>query len=162
MKEIKLEKSSKSRREFVTKSGAAAGLAALAGLFSQGAQAQTMEINAMGPTPEQAQAFAQLPDRPVVMVNLTKFSRDGAGASDYAQYSEDVGKILASIGAEVIFRGECRMTFIGGTEWDAIALVRYPNSRALLQMTQSSEYQAISGSRSSGLDGQMNLAVFET
>jgi len=158
---MKNEETSNSRRNFVTTSGAAAGLAAITGLFSKGAQAQTVEINAMGPTPEQAAAFAQLPDRPVVMVNLIKYSRNGAGAGEYAQYSEDVGKILASIGAEVIFRGECRMTFIGGTEWDAIALVRYPNAQALLQMAQSAEYQSIAGNRSSGLEGQMNLAVFE-
>ncbi len=153
-----------SRRDFVTSAGAASGLAALATLFGAGkiVNAQDLGINAMGPTPEQAQAFAQLPDRPVIMVNLTKFSRGGAGASDYAQYSTDVGKILQSIGAEVIFRGVCQMTFIGGTEWDAIALVRYPNTRALLQMAQSAEYQAISGNRSSGLEGQMNLAVFES
>ena len=152
-----------SRRDFIGATGAATGLAALGAMFGGSmANAQQLELNAMGPTPEQAQAFAQLPDRPVVMVNLTKFSRGGAGASDYAQYSADVGKILAQIGAEVIFRGVCQGTFIGGAEWDAIALVRYPNSRALLQMAQSAEYQAISGNRSSGLEGQMNLAVFES
>jgi|TARA_B100002003_G_C13591505_1_gene305848 hypothetical protein len=62
------EKTSKSRREFITNSGAVAGLAGFAGLFSNGAQAHTVEINAMGPTPEQAQAFAQLPDQPVVIL----------------------------------------------------------------------------------------------
>jgi uncharacterized protein (DUF1330 family) len=41
-------------------------------------------------------------------------------------------------------------------------MVRYPNPRALLQMAQSEEYQAISGNRSSGLEGQMNIAVFES
>ena len=92
MKKIEFEKSGKSRREFVANSGAAAGFAALAGLFGQGAQAQTMVFDAMGPTPEQAQAFAQLPDRPVVIVNLTKFSRDGAGASDYAGVVKSSGR----------------------------------------------------------------------
>lgn len=152
-----------SKRDFLAKSGAAAGLAALASVLgsSNSANAQVLELNAMGPTPEQATAFSQLPDRPVIMVNLIKYSRDGAGAAEYGQYSEDVGRILESIGAEVIFRGECRMTFIGGAEWDSIALVRYPNSRALLQMAQSEEYQAIAGNRTAGLEGQMNLAVFE-
>ncbi|HAJ77188.1 MAG: DUF1330 domain-containing protein [Gammaproteobacteria bacterium] len=153
-----------SRRNLLTSAGTVTGLAALASLFggSEMANAQVVGLNAMGPTPEQARAFAELPDRPVVMVNLTKFSRDGAGGNDYAQYGEDVGRILAQIGAEVIFRGECQGTFIGGAEWDGIALVRYPNSRALLQMAQSEEYQAISGNRNSGLEGQMNIAVFES
>ena len=156
------KKTVQSRREFISNSGAAAGLTGFAGLFSNSAQAHTIEINAMGLTPEQAQAFAQLPDRPVVMVNLLKFSSDGNGASDYAQYGEDVGRILERIGAEIIFRGECRMTFIGATEWDSMIMVRYPNSQALLQMAQSDEYQSIAGNRSSGLEGQMNLAVFES
>ena len=152
-----------SKREFMTTAGAATGLAALAALFGSGkaVNAQELGINAMGPTPEQAQAFMQLPDRPVVMVNLLKFSGDGAGASDYGQYGVDVGRILQSIGAEIIFSGRCEMTFIGGAEWDSIAMVRYPNARALLQMAQSAEYQAISGNRGSGLEGQMNIAVFE-
>ena len=85
----------------------------------------------------------------------------GAGATDYAQYSADVRKVLQAVGAEVVFSGQCQGTLIGGAEWDAIGLVRYPNSRALLQMAQSAEYQAISGNRSSGLEGQMNIAVFE-
>ena len=111
----------------------------------------------MGPTAEQAQAFAQLPDQPVVMVNLLKFSDEGS----YDQYEIDVVDPLAQVGAEIIFSGECQATLIGGTEWDRVILVRYPNSRALLQMSQSPEYQAISDSRRNGLEGQMNLAVFE-
>jgi len=155
-------KNDNSKREFITAAGAATGLAALATMFggSKIVDAAELGLNAMGPTMEQIQAFTQLPDRPVIMVNLIKLS-SGASAGDYAKYGEDVGKILDKIGAELIFRGQCQMTFIGGAEWDAIALVRYPNARALLQMAQSEEYQAISGNRSSGLEGQMNLAVFE-
>lgn len=151
------------KRSLMTSAGAATGLAALATIFggSKMVNAQELGINAMGPTPEQAQAFMQLPDRPVVMVNLLKFADGGAGQGDYAQYGVDVGKILESIGAEVIFTGVCETTLIGGAEWDTIAMVRYPNARALLQMSQSAEYQAISGNRSSGLEGQMNIAVFE-
>lgn len=153
-----------SRRDFMTTAGAATGLAALATLFGSGkmVSAQGLEINAMGPTPEQAQAFAELPDRPVVMVNLLKFSDGGAGAADYGQYGRDVGKILQRIGAEIIFSGQCQTTLIGGAEWDQVSMVRYPNARALLQMAQSEEYRAISGNRSSGLEGQMNIAVFES
>lgn len=153
-----------SRRDFITSAGTATGLAALATLLggSKIVNAQELGLNAMGPTPEQAQAFMQLPDEPVVMVNLLKFSDSGTGAEDYAQYGRDVARILESIGAEIIFSGVCQATFIGGAEWDSVAMVRYPNARALLQMAQSAEYQAISSNRSSGLEGQVNLAVFET
>lgn len=158
------ESNNKPRRDFLTTTGAVTGLAALAAMFGGGkmVHAQEVGLNAMGPTPEQAQAFAQLPDRPVVMVNLLKFADGGAGAGDYQQYGRDVGEILGKIGAEIIFSGACQGTLIGGAEWDMIALVRYPNARALLQMAQSAEYQAISGNRSSGLEGQMNIAVFES
>ena len=155
----------KTRREFMASTGAVTGLAALAAIFGGSKNVMAQEIpglNAMGPTPEQAQAFAALPDRPVVMVNLIKFSSGGAGAADYAQYGRDVGQILSRIGAEIIFSGQCQATLIGGAEWDQIAMVRYPNPQALLQMAQSAEYQAISGNRSSGLEGQMNIAVFES
>ena len=153
----------KTRRDFMAATGTATGLAALAAIFggSKMANAQELQLNAMGPTPEQAQAFSQLPARPVVMVNLLKFSNSGTGQADYQQYGRDVEKILQSIGAEIIFSGQCQATLIGGAEWDQIAMVRYPNPMALLQMAQSSEYQAISGNRSSGLEGQMNIAVFE-
>jgi uncharacterized protein (DUF1330 family) len=96
------------------------------------------------------------------MVNLLKFRDGGAGAADYGEYGRNIQKILSDIGAEIIFSGECKTTFIGGAEWDRIAMVRYPNSRALLQMAQSAEYQAISGDRTSGLEGQINIAVFES
>ena len=62
--------------------GAGAALSALAAVYSgKMVNAQGMEINALSPTPEQVAAFAQLPDRPVVMVNLLKF-RDGGGGRD--------------------------------------------------------------------------------
>ncbi|MFP6581842.1 MAG: DUF1330 domain-containing protein [Candidatus Hydrogenedentota bacterium] len=149
-----------SRREFMGTTGAAAGLAALAVAFTgktaEGAEA--MELNAMQPTPAQAQAFMKLPDRPVVMVNLLKF-KDPA---EYQKYGVEVSKILDTIGAEIIFSAQCAATLIGGAEWDAVAMVRYPNSKALLQMGQSAEYQKIHVHRDAGLEGQVNIAVFET
>jgi uncharacterized protein (DUF1330 family) len=96
------------------------------------------------------------------MVNLLKFSRGGAGEADNLQYAADVTAVLEQFGAERIFDGMCQTTFIGGAEWDRVALVRYPNPRALIEMAQSEAYRAISGNRLSGLEGQVNLAVFET
>ena len=114
----------------------------------------------MGPTPEQIQKFLALPDRPVVMVNLLKF-KDGGGAEEYAKYGAAMQKILADIGAEMIFSGQCQTTLIGGAEWDVVALVRYPNARALVEMAQSPVYQEAHVHRAEGLEGQVNIAVFE-
>ena len=148
------------RREFMGKTGATAGLGVLGAAMGAGtAGAQTMEINAMGPTPEQMQAFMALPsDKPVVMVNLLKFK----DAAAYARYGVEVRKILSTIGAEMIFSGRCEMALIGGVQWDAVGMVRYPNAQALVKMGQSPEYQAIHHHRADGLEGQINLAVFES
>ncbi len=150
------------RREFIRKTGAAVGGAALATAVDgqSAAAAETIELNQMGPTPEQVQKFLALPDRPVVMVNLLKF-KDGAGAQDYGKYSQAMQKILKDIGAEIVFSGQCQTTLIGGAEWDAVALVRYPNARALLEMAGSPEYRQAHVHRAEGLEGQVNLAVFE-
>ena len=121
---------------------------------------EPIALNQMGPTPEQLQKFLSLPDQPVVMVNLLKF-KDGSGAEDYAKYGQAMQKILADIGAEIIFAGQCRTTLIGGAEWDMVALVRYPNAQALVDMAQSDVYQAAHVHRAEGLAGQVNLAVFE-
>ncbi len=138
------------------------GLAALAsasafsGNSAEGAE--VMEVNAMQPTPEQIKAFLALPKKPVVMVNLLKIK----DASEYQKYGMGVSKLLSDIGAEIIFRGQCQNTFIGGTEWDTFALVRYPSPQAALKMFSLPGYQAIHVHRDAGLAGQILMPVFET
>lgn len=149
------------RREFFGSAGATAGIAAFAAVLAGGSMVNAEEagLNAMGPTPEQMQAFMALPSGPVAMVNLLKF-KEGA-SREYQEYGVQVGKILKSIGAEVIFSSQCETTLIGGATWDAVAIVRYPDKTALLKMAQSPEYQKIHVHREAGLAGQINLACFE-
>ncbi len=147
----------RTRREFITAGSAAAGALALT-VAGGSASAHEVPINAMSPTPEQLQAFMQLPDGPVVMVNLLKFK---PGTEAYAQYGRDVSKILDKIGARILFSGDAKVCLIGNAEWDAVVLVEYPNKMALIQMAQSEEYQGISNNRESGLEGQVNYAVFQ-
>ena len=150
------------RRDFIRKTGAAAGVAALATTIGgqSAAAADVVELNRMGPTPEQIQQFLSLPDRPVVMVNLLKF-KEGTGAQEYGKYGQAMQTILKGVGAEILFSGQCQMTLIGGAEWDVVALVRYPNARALIEMSQSAVYQEAHVHRAEGLAGQVNLALFE-
>jgi len=149
------------RRHFLGKSASAAGLTALAGLgISQSANAHTVEINAMEPTPEQVEAFMALPARPVVMVNLLKF-KAGGGALQYARYGAAVRPLLASVGARVLFSSQTAMCVYGDADWDAIALAEYPSPQIMLQMISSPEYAAISGPRTAGLEGQVNYAVWQ-
>jgi uncharacterized protein (DUF1330 family) len=154
-------KGAKTRREFVKAAGAAGALGMAAEIGgSRTAEAHEVDINALMPTADQLAAFIALPDGPIVMVNLLKFKPDG-GAEDYAKYAAGVGPILRKIGARSIFAGEAKVCLIGGGDWDAIALVEYPDKMALIRMTQLSEYQAIHHHREAGLQGQINYAVIQ-
>jgi len=151
------------RRDFFKAAGTVAGAAAFAALLGTGsAEAHEVELNALTPTPEQLQEFMALPSGPVCMVNLIKFDNPAA-ATEYGKYGVEVSKILKTIGAEIIFSGQCKSTLIGGATWDTVAIVRYPDKTALMKMSQSPEYQAIHHFREAGLkgQGQINLAVFE-
>ena len=154
-----MKKTTASRREFI-KGSTCAGLTLAAGLGHTAANAQAMELNAMSPTPQQVQEFLALPEQPVVMVNLLKFKADG-GAEQYARYVEGVEPLLRGIGARILFSSTTALCLIGNGDWDAIALVEYPRPAALIQMSSSPEYRAISGFREAGLEGQVNYAVWE-
>lgn len=117
------------------------------------------EINALLPTADQVQEFVELPDNPIVMLNLLRFKADG-GADEYAKYAAAIAPILEKVGAKILFSGEAAMCFIGAADWDFVVLVEYPNPRVLMTMAQSDEYQAIHHHREAGLQGQVNYAVF--
>ena len=152
----------KTRRDFIKSAGTAAGALAVATTLGEAekAQAHEVEINAMSPRPEQMQKFLALPDGPVVMVNLLKFKPDG-GAAEYAKYAEGVQPILEKIGAKLLFMGQAKVCLLGNGDWDAVALVEYPDKTALIRMSQSAEYQAIHHHRAAGLEGQINYAVIQ-
>ena len=149
---------SRSRRRFLKGAGTAAAGAALAGAA---APVGAVEINAMGPTQEQMQAFLELPDAPIVMVNLLKFKPDG-GQAEYAQYAAKVQELLAKVGAKSLFAGRADLCLVGDASWDMVALVEYPTPKALIQMASSPEYQAIHHHREAGLEGQVNYAVTQS
>ena len=151
-----MSESKKTRRNFM-KFTAASALAAATGIGLP-EEIHAMEINAINPTPEQIQAFMQLPAKPIVMVNLLKFKPDG-GREAYAKYGAAVQPILKKLGARMIFSGSTEMCLLGNADWDSVALVEYPTPQTLLKMAQSPEYQAIHHFREEGLEGQVNYAV---
>ena len=156
------DSSQKTRRDFMKGSGAAAGAAALAGAFGGGRKVHAHEINALRPTPEQIQGFLAIEhDGPIVMVNLLKFKPDG-GEAEYAKYAAAIRPILKKIGARILFSSNTEFCLLGDADWDAIALVEYPNKMSLIRMSASPEYQAIHHHRENGLKGQVNYAVVQT
>ena len=117
-----------------------------------------IEISAINSTPEQREAFLALPDAPVVMVNLLKFKPDG-GAEEYAKYAAGIQSCLAKVGAKLLFSGKGMACLVGSGDWDAVALMQYPNPQALIDMISTEEYQAAHVHRAAGLAGQVNYAV---
>ena len=150
-----------SRRGFIKGTSLVAGaLTVGSAIGASDAEAHEVEINAMGPTPEQMQQVMALPDGPIVMVNLLKFKPDG-GAEEYAKYAQKVRPILENIGARFLFSGSAKACFIGSGDWDMVALVEYPEKTALIEMSRSEEYRAIHHHRAAGLAGQINYAVVQ-
>ena len=147
------------RRDFIKTAGAASGAAAIAATLTGEQIVNAAEINAMQPTPDQVKGFLGTDfGGPLVMVNLLKFKADG-GREEYAKYAAGVVACLAKVGGRIIFSGDAKMCLIGNADWDAVALVEYPNPQALLTMASSPEYQKIHVHRDAGLEGQVNYAV---
>jgi uncharacterized protein (DUF1330 family) len=88
--------------------------------------------------------------RPLVMVQLLRFAE--GGRDRYLQYSVAAQRVLAQIGAQVLYAGECTEPLLatGGT-WDAVVLVRYPNRAAYLEMLADPAYQEIAPLRRAAL-----------
>ncbi|MGE0821292.1 MAG: DUF1330 domain-containing protein [Candidatus Binatia bacterium] len=104
------------------------------------------------PNPQALQTFLSNGDKgPVVMLNLLKFKADG-GEEAYGKYAEAVGKIVADHGGKVMYVGRAAERMVGTEDWDAIALVQYPTRKALIEMFNSPEYQAIHHYREEGLE----------
>ena len=93
------------------------------------------------------------PDGPIFMVNLLKFKdradyddgreTDLTGREAYNLYGVAVSKLIAEYGGEVVFVGDVTFLALGQVEdlWDEIAIAKYPNRRALFDMSSSSEWQ---------------------
>jgi uncharacterized protein (DUF1330 family) len=128
-------------------------------------------LNEMMPsTDEQRAEFAQPgPDGPIVMINLLKFKDraeypDGSdaelsGRDAYARYAAEVGPMAKRYGGRILFAGDVTFLAIGqaGELWDEVLLLEYPNRGALMAMSTSKEWRAISHHRKAGLAGQLNV-----
>jgi uncharacterized protein (DUF1330 family) len=110
-------------------------------------------MNSIMPRTEALQRLAQAPETgSVVMLNLLKF-KPGNGAASYNEYGREVAKVLAKIGARILFSGPVAQSVIGiDGDWDAIAIVEYPSRKLFPEMGMSAEYQAIHHFRDEGLE----------
>ena len=91
------------------------------------------------------------PGGPVVMLNLLKYAPDGE--LSYRAYSDALSHYLPSIGAEVLYVGDCSTILVAPAdwEWDAVLVVRYPSRQAFSAMVRDPAYQAVSHLRTDAL-----------
>ncbi len=109
------------------------------------------------------------PDGPVYMVNLLRFKdraeyEDGretqlTGEEAYQIYGRGVAELLPRYGGELTFAADVTFLALGQVEdlWDEVAIARYPNRPALLEMSTSDEWRALAVHRTAGLAGQLNI-----
>lgn len=109
------------------------------------------------------------PEGPVFMVNLLKFKalavyEDGretalSGREAYHLYGRAVTALLPKFGGMGIFAGDVTFLTLGKADelWDEIAIARYPNRRAMVEMSISREWRQIAVHRTAGLAGQLNI-----
>lgn len=108
-------------------------------------------------------------DGPFHMVNFVEFREkavypDGretglSGREADALYAPF--EFLNEIGAEIVFVAEVESRLISsdGTEWDQIAIVRYPSRALFFQMTQNEEFRARAVHKDAGLEKSLVMVA---
>jgi uncharacterized protein (DUF1330 family) len=119
------------------------------------------------PNKDQFMAFATAERAgEVVMLNLLKFKKkadsgDGSGADAYSRYSAQVSKMVEERGGRMVWLGKAEQVLIGDVasdEWDAVALVAYPNRQAFIDMATSPAYNESHKHREDGLERTVLIA----
>ena len=126
--------------------------------------------NKVTPNEEQINGFLEDPEiGPISMVNLLKYKEkaiydDGrdtnlSGEEAYGLYAAEVINLVEKYGGEFLFAGKVNRLMLGEVEemWDSIAIAKYPNRKAMFEMTMDPEYQKIHVHRDAGLEGQLNI-----
>ncbi len=126
--------------------------------------------NKVTPNEEQINGFLENPEiGPISMVNLLKYKEkaiydDGrdtnlSGEEAYGLYAAEVINLVEKYGGKFLFAGKVNRLMLGEVEemWDSIAIAKYPNRKAMFEMTMDPEYQKIHVHRDAGLEGQLNI-----
>ena len=129
--------------------------------------------NAVDATPEQIQAFLASHEDgvPIYTLNLLKFKktstyREGeqvSGSEAYDRYAKAFGQMLKDRGiegVETVFGGKVDRFLIGAgeDEWDAVAIVRYPDKKSMFEAVSNETYRSFYFHRKAGLEGQLLIA----
>ncbi|MEO0491962.1 MAG: hypothetical protein AAF081_00950 [Actinomycetota bacterium] len=100
-------------------------------------------------------------DGPVWMVNLMKYKDvadygDGADSGRSGRDADDeytpTGPLKA-VGAEIVYAAEVDATPLGdGTQWDRVAIVKYPTRRSFIEMQERKDFQDKHVHKEAGMD----------
>ena len=100
-------------------------------------------------------------DGPVWMVNLMKYREvaeytDGRQSTVTGQEADDLYSplnSLAAVGAEAVFFGDVHQHLLGdGTEWDRIAVVKYPTRHSFIAMQARPEFKESHQHKDAGME----------
>ena len=98
--------------------------------------------------------YAANNNEPIVMVNLMQLRETAhyednsadpcSGHEAFERYSKGSAEVRKKSGAKLIWSGKAQLMPIGPVEknWDAVALVWYPNAQAYLTMKATKAYEA--------------------
>ncbi len=127
-------------------------------------------VNKVMPNDDQMAEFLESGnDEPIYMVNLLKFKdkaeypdkreTDLSGKEAYAIYTKEVQHHLAKVGGKGIFGAEVKRLMLGEVDelWDSVAIAKYPNRKAMLDMISDPDYIKSAQHRVAGLKGQLNI-----
>jgi hypothetical protein len=99
-------------------------------------------------------------DGPVWMVNLMRYREraeytDGRASTITGQEADDLYApyaSLAAVGAEIVFVGVVDTQFLNeDPKWDRVAVVRYPNRRAFIEMQSRDDFVAAHAHKNAGM-----------
>jgi uncharacterized protein (DUF1330 family) len=122
---------------------------------------------AIRPNPDQFNDYLQSDnDGEVVMLNLLRFKaraegEEGSGRDAYLRYGDDVKTMIEARGGTLLWQGSADHVFIGdvaANEWDAVALVSYPNRKSFIEMVSTPEYEQAHEHREAGLADTVVIA----
>ena len=101
------------------------------------------------------------------MLNLLRYQDDegggaGGGEQAYRRYGDEAVKMVEERGGSVVWMGKPDQVLIGdesANQWDAVALVSYPNRKAFLDMVSQPEYEKAHEHRERGLSDTVVIAM---
>jgi len=99
-------------------------------------------------------------DKPVVMLNLLKFIKDG-GREAYARYLKEASVFIERVGGKLLLFSRPNELINGTETWDLLMLVQYPSRKSFIEMTANSDYLKIHAFREEALERAVLYATDE-